>query len=172
MWWPGVGSQAREMAYLRAKAAIRKELRNTTRCAALVLLLILLGGLSITNFTDGWLTFLPYHDHLLFGARSLGLVHHAHQGDQLTHWMNGVEMAGVAMPHQDTGPARPAGGGVVSLKSYSGLQPELNSYTAAGLIAPLALLALALRGVPLCRETICLARGETPAPLFPPPRPA
>ena len=161
------------MSYSVTKATVRKELRNTRRCAALVLLLVLLGGLSITSFTRDWIGSLPSHDHLILGARAMGLLHHTHRGDQLTHWMNGVEMVGAAMPHKDTtGAGQRSDSGIISLKSLSGLQPEINSYTATGLFALVALIALAARGVRLRSEYAFLANGQFPAPLSPPPQPA
>jgi hypothetical protein len=158
---------------LAAWAASSKRERETTRYAALGLLLVLLSGLSITTCTHNWFNSLPYHDHIILGARAMGLVHHSHNGDQLSHWMNGVQMVGVAMPDDaasSASPSSPAGGGIVSLKSLNGLQPEINSYTATGLFALVALIAFAARGVLLHREGLFLPAGQFPAPPLPPPR--
>jgi len=158
---------------LAAWAASSKRQRGTRRYAALGLLLVLLGGLSITTFTHNWINSLPYHDHIILGARAMGLVHHSHNGDQLSHWMDGVQMVGVAMPDDAASSASsssPAGGGIVSLKSLNGLQPEINSYTATGLFALVALIALAARGLRLRREALFLPGGQFPAPPLPPPR--
>lgn len=155
--------------------ATGKREKDTARYAALVLLLVLLGGLSITACTRNWFSSLPHHDHIILGARAMGLVHHSHNGDQLSHWMNGVEMVGTAMPDDGSVsvvPDRSANGGIVSLRSLNGLQPEINSYTATGLFALVALIALAARGVHLRRDGAFFASGQYPAPLFPPPRPA
>jgi hypothetical protein len=158
---------------LAAWAASSKRERETTRFAALGLLLVLLSGLSITTCTHNWLNSLPYHDHSILGARAMGLVHHSHNGDQLSHWMNGVQMVGVAMPDaaaSSASPSSPAGSGIVSLKSLNGLQPEINSYTATGLFALIALIALAARGVRLHRDDLFLPGGQFPTPPLPPPQ--
>lgn len=167
-----------------------------TRYAALALLLALLGGLSISVFTHDWIAYLPTHDHLLLNARALGITHHAHHGDALSQAL--VALQPVSSSHEEPGrtdrlapplaPARAplaardwavsAGqpqadqpGGVVSLKSLSGLQPELSSYTATGLFALVALLLAAIRGTSFTRERALLHGGESYAPPFPPPRP-
>ena len=158
---------------MAAWAASRKRREETTRYTALGLLLVLLSGLSITTCTHGWISSLPYHDHIILGARAMGLVHHSHSGDQLSHWMNGVQMVGVAMPEvaaSSASSSSPADGGIVSLKSLNGLQPEINSYTATGLFALVALIALAARGVRLRREGQFRPGGQFPAPPLPPPR--
>lgn len=168
-----------------------------TRYAALALLLVLLSGLSISVFTHDWIAYLPTHDHLLLNARALGLTHHAHHGDALSQALAALQPVGTS--HEEPGrtdqlappfaPARSplatrgwdalAGqpqadqpGGVVSLKSLSGLQPEINSYTATGLFALIALLLAALRGTSFASERALLRGGESYAPPSPPPRPA
>ncbi len=163
------------MDRLTARVATGKRDRNTARYAALVLLLVLLSGLSITACTRDFISSLPYHDHIILGARAMGLVHHSHNGDQLSHWMAGVEMVGAAMPDDGSVSVVPdpsGNSGIVSLRSLNGLQPEINSYTATGLFALVALLVLAARGVRLRPDGAFLASGQCPAPLFPPPRPA
>ncbi len=162
-----------------ASAAILQRQAGAARHAALLLLLVLLAGLGLTTFTRDWIAHLPSHDHLILNARALGVAHHAHDGDALS-------AALLARPTVDSAREAPdataqlltrmtqmtqADSGVISLRSLSGLQPELNSYTATGLATSLAPAFNGARGVVLSRERALPAGGELPAPLFPPPRP-
>lgn len=129
-----------------------------------MLLLVLMTGLSITSFTEGWLTALPFHDHLIVGARALGLVHHAHHGDDLDR----AQRAIISVEARFT-PGQPHDDGVVSLRPLSA-QPELNTYTAQGWVVG--------QGVPLPSEAgliaflvaLLLAVGVATITPSPPPR--
>lgn len=153
---------------------------GAARHAALLLLLVLFVGLGLTTFTREWIARLPSHDHLILNARALGVAHHAHEGDALSAAllvMPTVVSAREAsdatdQPLTHTKQVTQADGGVISLRSLSGLQPELNSYTATGLVTSLAPAFDSARGVVLHRERTLPNGGELPAPLFPPPRPA
>lgn len=137
---------------------------TTERLVAVSMLLVLLTGLSITNLTDGWITSLPYHDHLLAGARAIILIHHAHHGDPLdqalrnTRSVNSTPAPGP--PHED---------GVLSLRPLTA-QPELNTTSATGwggiFSLPLPPAAAAL----LLLAALLLVSGRTYAPPSPPPR--
>ena len=137
----------------------------TGRIVAVSLLLVLVTGLSITSFTKEWIGSLPYHDHLILGARALGLVHHAHHGDPLDHAQRYVRWV------QETAPGEPHTHGIVSLRPMTA-QPELNSTTAygwgGGLSLPLPADAAALTLL----AALLLAVGLRYAPPSPPPRPA
>ena len=134
------------------------------RIVAVSLLLVLVTGLSITSFTEEWIGSLPYHDHLILGARAMGLVHHAHHGDALDHaqrYLQSVQTtAAVGQPHTD---------GIVSLRPMTA-QPELNSATAYGwggeFSLPLPTDAAALTLL----AALLLAVGLRYAPPSPPPR--
>jgi hypothetical protein len=137
---------------------------STERLVAVSLLLVLFTGLSITTFTEGWIANLPYHDHLILGARALGVVHHAHHGDPLDHAQRAIQSvqatATVGQPQED---------GILSLRPLSA-QPELNSATAQGwggdFSLPLPPEAAAL----LLLAALLLAAGRSYAPPSPPPR--
>jgi hypothetical protein len=134
------------------------------RIVAVSLLLVLVTGLSITGFTEEWIGSLPYHDHLILGARAMGLVHHAHHGDALDHaqrYLQSVQVASaVGQPHTD---------GIVSLRPMTA-QPELNSTTAYGwggeFSLPLPTDAAALTLL----AALLLVVGLRYAPPSPPPR--
>ena len=149
---------------------------DSAQWAALGLLLVFLSGLTLTTLTHDWIGALPNHDHLLFGARALGLQHHAHQGDPLAQALSALESAEPTLTHEQryalTSGALPTDqpAGVVSLKPLSGLQLELNTYTALGVLA----LAVFVRSVaprePLRDADEADRLGRLPAPPFPPPR--
>ena len=137
---------------------------SARRIAALVLLLVLATGLSITNLTQGWIASLPYHDHLILNARALGIVHHAHDGDQLDHaqrYFRTVE------PH--AAPGQPHADCVVSLRPLTA-QPELNSFTAQGWVAGIGLPLPPEAGGFALLAALLLAVGLRMAPPSPPPR--
>ena len=152
--------------------------RGGARWAALGLLLVFLGGLSLTTLTHDWIGQLPYHDHLLVGARSLGLHHHAHRGDPLDQALTALGPAAATLTHEEafalaqgaTPPDQPYV--VVSLRSSDGVQPELNTYTALGLLAIVAVMRLAVRRGPLVRAALPARAGCAHAPPLPPPRAA
>ena len=137
--------------------------------AALGLLLLLLGNLTLTTLTHDWIGLLPYHDHLLLDARGMGLIHHAHHGDALARAFAALQpVAGHDEQRADT-PASD-GAGVVSLRGDSGLQPEMNSYTASGLVAASGLWLLSRRGIRCPVPPFLPRHGCRPAPLLTPPR--
>lgn len=156
------------------KAAVRKRNVGSTQWAALSLLMLFLGGFSLTTFTHDWIGSLPYHEHILMGA--LGVNHHAHRGDPLDHALSALHMVGTAGPiltHEEAtarAEARANTPGVLSLQPLTGLQPELNSYTATGLIASVVLIRVAEHTRRLPIESIIFADGQTLTPLSPPPR--
>ena len=117
-----------------------------TRYAALGLLLIIFGNLTLTTLTHDWIGLLPYHDHLLLNARGIGLVHHAHHGDALAQAFAALQpVTGHDEQRADT--PVPDGAGVLSLLGDTGLQPEMNTYTATGLMIVVGLWLLSRRGV-------------------------
>lgn len=138
--------------------------------AALGLLLLLCAHLTLTTLTHDWIGLLPYHDHLLLNARGIGLVHHAHHGDALARAFQALQpVTGHDEPR--TAPAL-AGSGVLSLQGDTGLQPEMNTYTATGSLAVVGLWLLARRGRRCPIPPLLPYRGCSPAPLLAPPRPA
>ena len=157
-----------------ARTTGRRRNVGGTQWVALSLLLLFLAGFSFTTFTHDWLGSLPYHDHILMGA--LGVNHHAHRGDPLDHALSSLHTVGTAGPiltHEEAtarAEARANTPGVLSLQPLTGLQPEINSYTAAGLLAATILLRVAARGRRLPTEPTLFASGQAYAPLFPPPR--
>lgn len=136
------------------------------RIIAVSLLLVLVTGLSITTFTEGWITSLPYHDHLILNARALGIVHHAHQGDALDHaqrYIQSLESTPVAGQQDDDG--------IVSLRPLTA-QPELNSTTAYGWGGSFSLPLPTAAATLTLLTALLLAVGLRSAPPSPPPRPA
>jgi hypothetical protein len=137
---------------------------TTRRLVAVSLLLVLLTGLSITDFTDGWIAYLPFHDHLIVNARAIGLVHHAHHGDALAQAQRNTRSFDSAyvpgQPHQD---------GVLSLRPLSA-QPELNTTSATGWGGGFALPLPPSASAYLLLAALLLAVGRTYAPPSPPPR--
>jgi hypothetical protein len=140
------------------------------------LLLAYLSGLTLTTLTHDWIGALPNHDHLLFGARALGLHHHAHQGDPLAQALSALESAEPTLTHEQRY-ALASGAlvsdqptGVVSLQPLSGLQLELNTYTALGLLALVAFVRAVAPREPLLDADETDRFGCLPAPPFPPPR--
>lgn len=146
--------------------------------AALGLLLVFLGGLSLTTLTHNWIGQLPYHDHLLADARSFGRHQHAHRGDPLDQALTALGPAAVTLTHEEafvraqgaTPPDQPYG--VVSLRPSAGVQPELNTYTALSLLALVAVVLLAVWRGPLLRAALPARAGCVYAPPLPPPRAA
>lgn len=162
------------MARIRA----RRRPIGSAQWAALGLLLVLLGGLTLTTLTHDWIGSLPQHDHLLVGVRDLGVQHHAHRGDPLDQALTALQPPAPILTHEEAFASTERAAipdeqfGVVSLQPLSGLQPELNSYTATGLLALVALIRLAARGRPLLRDGDLPPAGRSLAPPLPPPRPA
>ncbi len=154
----------------------RRQRSGGAQWAALGLLLVVLGNLSLTTLTHDWIGALPDHDHLLFGARALGLRHHAHGGDPLDRALTALHSASPALTHEQAFALTEQPGltdqqyGVVSLKPLSGLQPELNTYTALGLLAAFAIVRVAARRGLLARADASLPVGCIHAPPLPPPR--
>ena len=139
---------------------------SARRIVAVSLLLVLATGLSITTFTHGWIAALPYHDHLILNPRALGVVHHAHDGDPLDHaqrYLRTVEA--------NPAPGQPHADGIVSLRPMSA-QPELNSFTAQGLVSDIGLPLPPQAGLFALLTAFLLAVGLRYAPPSPPPRPA
>lgn len=140
------------------------------------MLLVFLSGLSLTTLTHDWIGALPNHDHLLFGARALGVQHHAHQGDPLDQALTALHSSSPTLTHEQefalteqlTSAEQPFG--VVSLKPLSGLQPELNTYTALGLLTAFAIVRVAVRRGLVARADLTLPVGCSHAPPLPPPR--
>ncbi len=161
-----------------AKGRPRRRPSGGAQWAALGLLLVLLGGLTLTTLTRDWIGALPHHDHILIGARGLGVQHHAHRGDPLDQALAALQPPGPILRHEEAFVFTERAAipdqqfGVVSLQPMSGLQPELNSYTATGLLALVALVLFAARGRPLLREGALPPAGRSLAPPLPPPRPA
>lgn len=155
-----------------------RERQGGAQWAALGLLLVFLGGLSLTTLTHNWIGQLPYHDHLLADARSFGLHHHAHRGDPLEQALTALGPAVATLTHEEafalaqgaTPPDQPYG--VVSLRSSDGVQPELNTYTALGLLALVAVVRRAVRRGALLRADPPTCAGCVHAPPLPPPRAA
>lgn len=139
---------------------------DATRVAALVLLLVLATGLSVTNLTHGWIASLPYHDHLLLAAKVLGASRHTHHGDALDHAQRALRSVEPA-PAQD----QTREDGVVSLRPMSA-QPELNSFTASGWVGGGGLPVPPAAGLLAFLVVLVLAAGIRAAPPSPPPRPA
>jgi hypothetical protein len=137
------------------------------RIAALALLLVLVTGLSITNFTEGWIAALPYHDHLILSTRALGIVHHAHDGDQLDHAQRYLRTVETTEAHAV--PGQPHDDGIVSLRPLTA-QPELNSFTAQGWVAGDSLPLSPEAGLFAPLAALLLAVGRRFAPPSPPPR--
>jgi hypothetical protein len=137
---------------------------TTQRLVAVSLLLVLFTGLSITDFTDGWIGSLPYHDHLILGARAMGLVHHAHHGDALDQAQRNTRSF-------DTTPApgQPHADGVLSLRPVTA-QPELNTSSATGWGSDFALPLPPPAAALILLAALLLAVGRTYAPPSPPPR--
>jgi hypothetical protein len=156
------------------RAAVRQRKVGSTQWAALSLLLLFLGGFSFTTFTHDWIGSLPYHEHILMGA--LGVNHHAHRGDPLDHALSALHMVGTGGPiltHEEAtarAEARANTPGVLSLQPLTGLQPEINSYTATGLVVLVVAILGAARGKRLPTEPTIFASGQSHAPLAPPPR--
>jgi len=141
-----------------------------TQYAALGLLLIFIGNLTLTTLTHDWIGLLPYHDHLLLDARGIGLVHHAHRGDALAQAFAALQLV---VGHEEQRADVPHGGaGVLSLRGDTGLQPEMNTYIATGLVAAVGLWLLSRRGVRCPSPPFLPRRGCSPPPLLTPPRPA
>ncbi len=162
-----VRSRCRE--FFRAPRARNRRAPGRTQYAALGLLLIFFGNLSLTALTHDWIGLLPYHDHLLLNARGIGLVHHAHHGDALAQAFAALQPVG----HEEQRADAPQDGtGVLSLRGDTGLQPEMNTYTATGLVAMLGLWLLARRGVRCPSPPFLPRQGCSPPPLLMPPRPA
>lgn len=153
---------------------MRKRKVASTQWAALGLLMLFLGGFSLTTFTHDWIGSLPYHDHILMGA--LGVHHHAHPGDPLDHALSAlqtVDTAGPILTHEEATArieARADTPGVLSLQPLTGLQPEINSYTATGLIAAVIAICAATRGQRMPAKPRLATSGQSLAPLSPPPR--
>jgi hypothetical protein len=136
--------------------------------AALGLLLVFLGNLTLTTLTHDWIGLLPYHDHLLLNARGLGLVHHAHHGDALAQALAALQPV---VGHEEPGADPPPDGkGMVSLRGDTGLQPEMNTYTAIGLLAAIGWWLAARRGLRCPIPRFLDRRGCSPPPLLTPPR--
>ena len=155
-------------------ATMRQRNVGGTQWVALGLLMLFLGGFSFTTFTHDWIGSLLYHEHILMGA--LGVNHHAHRGDPLDHALSALHAVGTAGPirtHEAaTARAEVRAGtpGVLSLQPLTGLQPEINSYTATGLIAAVVVICAAVRGQRLPTAPLLAASGQFLAPLSPPPR--
>ena len=138
---------------------------------AAALLAVLLLGMGVMTFTQGWLSALPSHDHL--GIAGDGHIHahthHAHPGDDLdralSRLVNVATPLGFLAPAAGADEARP----VISFSPLSG-QSDLSSFTAIGAVALAVILALPPRrrlgAVPAAR----FSAGLAPAPLAPPPR--
>jgi hypothetical protein len=138
--------------------------------APLGLLLIFFGNLTLTTLTHDWIGLLPYHDHLLLNARGIGLIHHAHHGDALAQAFQALQpVTGHDERRADTLPDRP---GVLSLQGDTGLQPEMNTYTATGVVAAVGLWLLSRRGVRCPLPPFLPLHGCSPSPLLMPPRAA
>ena len=160
-----------------ARTAVRQRKVGSTQWAALSLLLLFLGGFSFTTLTHDWIGSLPYHEHILMGA--LGVNHHAHRGDPLDlalsalHTVGTVDPAAPILTHEEAtvrAEARMDMPGVLSLQPLTGLQPEINSYTATGLVAAVVALLIAEHARRLLTEPTIFTNGQSPAPLAPPPR--
>lgn len=155
----------------RASRARGRRAPDTTQYAALGLLLILLGNLTLTTLTYDWIGLLPYHDHLLLDARGLGLAHHAHHGDALAQAFAALQPT-TGHDEQRADAPVPVGAGVMSLQGFTGLQPEMNTYNATGLLAVIGLWLLSRRGVRCPVPPFLPRHGCFPPPLLMPPRAA
>lgn len=173
-WWGGTPARCR--AWWRVPLARRaprgrsQRSPGATQYAALGLLLLLLGNLTLTTLTHDWIGLLPQHDHLLLGARGMGLVHHAHRGDPLARAFGALRSVAGHEERQVTAPT--GGAGVLSLQGYTGLQPEMNTHTASGLLAAIVLWPLSRRGVRCLLPLFLPHHGCSPPPLLTPPRAA
>ncbi len=162
------------------RAVVRQRKVGSTQWAALSLLLLFLGGFSFTTFTHDWIGSLPYHEHILIGA--LGINHHAHRGDPLDRALSALHTVGTVgtvdsaapiLTHEDAtarAEARTDMPGVLSLQPLTGLQPEINTYTATGLLAAVVAILLAEHARRLPTGLTIFASGQSPAPLAPSPR--
>jgi hypothetical protein len=163
-----------EVGGVVAKATVRRRKIGSTQWAALSLLMLFLAGFSFTTFTHDWIGSLPYHEHILMGA--LGINHHAHRGDPLDHALSSlhtVDPGGPILTHEEATVRAEAWAntpGLLSLQPLTGLQPEINSYTATGLVLAFVVIRLAEQARPLPAEPTLFASGQFHAPLFPPPR--
>ncbi|HEY8597125.1 MAG TPA: hypothetical protein VIL85_01765 [Thermomicrobiales bacterium] len=159
------------------RATVRRRKVGSAQWAALSLLLLFLGGFSFTTLTHDWIGSLPYHEHILMGA--LGVNHHAHRGDPLDHALSALHSVGTVsavdrvLTHEEAtarAEARENVPGVLSLKPLTGLQPEINTYTATGLLAAVVVIRVAARARRLPNEPTIFVSGQIPSPLAPPPR--
>jgi len=161
---------SRHREFFRTPRARSRRLPGATHYAALGLLLIFLSNLTLTTLTHDWIGLLPYHDHLLLNARGLGLAHHAHHGDALAQALAALQPV---EGHEEQRADPPGGGsGVLSLQGDTGLQPEMNTYIAAGLLAVVGLWLLSRRGVRCPIPPFLPRHGCSPPPLLTPPRAA
>ena len=139
--------------------------------AALLLLLILIGGLAIMTLTRDWLRSAPVHDHILLGAVASGLAHHTHTWDELDHASTAWQSVEPSTPASSSDAGAP-GGRVVSLHAAAGALVESLSLAlvidAAFLLGRFGLGG----GLRLVPGQGCHVVGQLPGPPLPPPRSA
>ena len=158
-------------AMTRRASMPQRHFRPDRRRAAVLLLLVLVGGLAIMMLTRDWLRSAPVHDHILLGAVASGLAHHTHTWDELDHASTAWQSV------EPTTPARPSVAGapdgrVVSLHAAAGALVEgLNLTLVLGVAFLLGRFGLGggLRLVPGEGRHIV---GQLPGPSLPPPRSA
>lgn len=150
--------------------ATTRQPRSTRHLTALVLLIVLEGGLLITAFTRGWIAAAPYHDHLFLGPHAHAAARHAHAGDDLARALASLEVVtSPATPGVD-GAAAPAGR-VISLRSAVAVGAEVSSFS-LGAIAASLLPTPSTAGRRLVVADTCRMAGWLSAPPVPPPQPA
>ncbi len=149
----------------------QRHFRPEQRWAAVLLLLVLVGGLAIMMLTRDWLRSAPVHDHILLGTVASGLAHHAHTGDELDRasaaWQS-VEPTTPASPFDAGAPD----GRVLSLQAAAGALLEILSFTLAIGVAYLLSRFGPGGGVRLVPGDGCHVVGQLPGPPLPPPRSA
>lgn len=156
--------------FFQPSSVVRLRRRYPTQFVAFVLLLIVLGNLSLTTFTRDWIGMLPDHDHLLRDTGGIDSQHHAHYGDALAQAFNAWRPVTRAATYENALADTLSAIGVVSLHSFDGLQPELNTYTSTGLQALAGLWVFPRCGIRIAAGRFFFRRRSAPAPLLTPPR--
>jgi hypothetical protein len=142
------------------------------------LLLVLLGGLTLTTLTRDWIGALRITTISSSGRAAWACSTTRTGATRLIRRWPQLQPPGPILRHEEAFVFTERAAipdeqfGVVSLQPMSGLQPELNSYTPTGLLALVALVLFAARGRPLLREGALPPAGRSLAPPLPPPQPA
>lgn len=133
--------------------------------AAALLLLVLLAGLGVMTFTQGWLDAV-HHDHL--GLAPPG-AHHAHGHDDLARAF--AFWSSVSVQYATPGTDRvDAAGRTISLSGANAAYSELSSFAMTSILAALLGLLLLCAAGRLERPRFSRPAGRSAAPPIPPPR--